>query len=481
VTANPDTRRPSASAGTVLSAPLDEAIVAAAAALMEHRGMLRIAAVDSSREILRAVADRLPSTFRTCFAQEPTTLAAVWNALFQGVLPDGEEPGPRLREILWQRSRAGVGTVLGVTETAAMPDGVLAVLEELAGMEPMLQIILVSEAAVPEHTTEAAARLDMRVRSRIDIEFVEPTPFAEAAPEATAEVAAKVPAELRAEVAAEVPARPAAEVAAELPGGAPAAPVADTAGVLVAQLEAASQRTFDPFRGHLAHPAIDTPQLLPVLSDPHGLHAEWFRVLRLRLEDWIKAQGGTPQAIAISGPEAGVGKTFVAVNLALLWANCTFERVLLVDGDLRQPQFHSLFEVPQRPGLADVLARRFRPEECVTFVKEVGLHVMASGRSGNPRQLVNPDRVERVMASLKSMYDVVILDGPPLGGMVDARSFAMACDGTLLVVRSGNTRMRSLQKAMAALPPDRLIGAVVNGVDMGTESAYTRYREAVRR
>ena len=479
--ANADFQQAIASAGAVLSVPLEEAIATAVEALLERRGMQRISSIQASGEMLRAIADRLPSSYRTCVADDPATPSAVWTALFEGTPPDGEEPGPRLREILWRRSCAGVGTVLGVSETEVLPDEVLSVLEELAGMEPMLQIVVVSEATTAQRTSEAAARLAMRVRERIDVKILE-SPAVEPQPEAllvepAMEPSAGQPEELTIEPPSERP----EELTVEAPAVTFAATAAETAGTTVSQLEAASQRTFDPFRGHFVNPSIDSPKLLPVLSDPHGLHAEWFRVLRLRLEDWVKTSGGGTKAIAISGPEAGVGKTFVAVNLALLWANSTFERVLLVDGDLRQPQFHSLFEIPQRPGLADVLARRFRPEECVSFVKEVGLHVMPAGRSGNPRQLVNPDRVERVLTSLKSTYDLVILDGPPLGGMVDARSFATACDGTLMVVRSGNTRMRSLQKAMAELPADRLIGAVVNGAETGTESAYTRYRKAVRR
>ncbi len=467
---NPDTQRFAPGPGAAPPVPIEEAIAVAVDALLERRGMLHIAAAGSCREILQAVADRLPNGCRSCFAEDPRTPAAVWQVLFEGPLPEGEEPGPRLREILWHRSCAGVGTMLGVTETASLPDEVLAVIEELAGMEPMLQIVVVSEVPAAQRLTEAAARLAMRVRARIEIQSV--APMTEASPGASVAAVATPHPEAPVEMTTQEP--------VEIVDHASATAVADVAPV-VAQLEAASQRAFDPFRGHFVHPSIDNPKLLPVLSDPHGLHAEWFRVLRLRLEDWIKAHGGGPKTIAISGPEAGAGKTFVAVNLALLWANCTFERVLLVDGDLRRPQFHSLFEIPQRPGLADVLARRFRPEECITFVKEVGLHVMPAGRSGNPRQLVNPDRVERVMTALTSAYDLVILDGPPLGGMVDARSFAATCDGTLMVVRSGSTRMRSLQKAMVELPADRLIGAVVNGAETGIDSAYTRYRQAVRR
>lgn len=459
--ANPDTRQPLLASADTVSVRLDDAVAAAVGALLERRGMLRIVTVDSGEEILRAISDHLPSSYRCCVVETPRTPAAVWDALFEGALPEGEEPGFRLREILWRRSCAGVGTILGITETAETPDEVLTVLDELAGMEPMLQIVMVSDTATVRRSGEAAARLAMRVRVRIDIEVAEPTRFAEPLPAAPAEAAA--------------------EAVVDPPAGGVVGPTAGIAPAGITQLEAASQRTFDPFRGHFVPPSIDNPQLLPVLSDPHGLHAEWFRVLRLRLEDWIKARGGTPKAIAISGPEAGVGKTFVAVNLALLWANSTFERVLLIDGDLRRPQFQSLFEIRHRPGLADALARRSRPEECITFVKEVGLHVMPAGRAGSPRQLVNPDRVERVVKSLKATYDVVILDGPPLGGMVDARSFAVVCDGTLMVVRSGSTRMRSLQKAVAELPPDRLIGAVVNGAETGTESAYTRYRQAIRR
>ncbi len=461
--ANPD-RHQSLNTDT---APLqfDEAVRAVVDALLERRGLVRITAADSGPEILQAISDSLPRGYRYCTVASPTTPAAVWGALFEGALPEAEEPGLELREILWRRSCAGVGTVLGVTETAAIPDEVLALIEELAGMEPMLQIVMVSDSAAVRRTCEASARLAMRVRVRLNIEVTEPQRVTESAPAALSEASA--------EPIAGASGGPSAE-SSVVPAVALAAP-------RVAPLEAAGQRTFDPFRGHFVPQSLDSPQLLPVLSDPHGLHAEWFRVLRLRLEDWIKTHGGSPKAIAISGPEARVGKTFVAVNLALLWANSTFERVLLIDGDLRRPQFHSLFEIRQRPGLADVLARRFRPDECITFVKEVGLHVMPAGRAGNPRQLVNPDRVERVMQSLRSTYDLVILDGPPLGGMVDARSFAVACDGTLLVVRSGSTRLRSLQKAAAELPPDRLIGAVVNGAETGTESAYTRYREAVGR
>ena len=156
-------------------------------------------------------------------------------------------------------------------------------------------------------------------------------------------------------------------------------------------------------------------------------------------------------SIVVTGSEVSAGKTFVSVNLALLWAASTADRVLLVDGDLRRPQFHTLFQIPRRPGLADVLSRRCRLEESTAFISEVGLHVMSAGRAGSPRHLVNPDRVRQAIESMQAAFDIVIFDSPPLSGIVDSRSFAAAADGVLMVVRARETRLPSLQKAMECL------------------------------
>ena len=183
----------------------------------------------------------------------------------------------------------------------------------------------------------------------------------------------------------------------------------------------------------------------------------------------------------VTGSEISAGKTFVSVNLALLWAASTADRVLLVDGDLRRPQFHTLFQIPRRPGLADVLSRRSRLEESTAFISEVGLHVMSAGRAGSPRHLVNPDRVQRAIESMCAAFDIVIFDSPPLSGIVDSRSFAASANGVLMVVRAGETRLPSLQKAMECLPGDNLIGAVVNAATAEMDGAYSQYERAARR
>ena len=221
----------------------------------------------------------------------------------------------------------------------------------------------------------------------------------------------------------------------------------------------------DPFRGELAQPSPFGPEMLAVLSDPHGGVAEWFRVLRLRLEDWIDGQPEASPIVMVSSAEAGAGKTFVATNLALLFANEPGLRVLLVEADMRRPRFDALFGVPARPGLADVLAGRTDLSKAVQFISEVGLHVLPGGRPGNPRDLVSPDRLAPTMREMREMADLVIVDSPSMTPWVDARSISLVVDGVMMVTRSGRTRAGELVRSIRSLDANKLIGAVLNDLE----------------
>lgn len=219
----------------------------------------------------------------------------------------------------------------------------------------------------------------------------------------------------------------------------------------------------DPHRSPLPESAPFGPEMLAVVSDPHGDVAEWFRVLRLSIEDWMSTQSEERPVVLVTSAEAGAGKTFVATNLALLFANEPGHRVLLVDGDMRRPRFEALFGVPSRPGLADVLAGRSDLRDAVQYISEVGLFVLPAGRSGNPRDLVSPDRLAPVLREMRQDADLIIVDSPPMGAGVDARSMASAADGVLFVARSGRTRAASLNSGLRTLDRDNLIGVVLTG------------------
>lgn len=221
----------------------------------------------------------------------------------------------------------------------------------------------------------------------------------------------------------------------------------------------------DPYRNMLSQAPPFGPEMLAVISDPHGTVAEWFRVLRLRLEDWIDSQQESSPIVMVTSAEAQAGKTFIATNLALLFANEPGLRVLLVEADMRRPRFESLFGVPSRPGLADVLAGRTELSKAVQYISEVGLSVLPGGRPGNPRDLVSPDRLAPTMREMREIADLVIVDSPSMKPWVDARSISLVVDGVIMVTRAGRTRAGELTGSLRSLDPDKLIGAVVNDLE----------------
>lgn len=223
----------------------------------------------------------------------------------------------------------------------------------------------------------------------------------------------------------------------------------------------------DPYRTAPPSEAPFGPDMLPVIANPHGEAAEWFRMVRMGVEEWMEERRQPSHSIMVSSAEAEAGKTFVAVNLALLFANEPGLRVLIVDGDLRRPRFEALFGLPSRPGLADVIAGRAQIAEAMQYVSEVGLYVLPAGRAGNPRDLVSPERLQPVLDEAKDHVDLIFLDAPSMSGGVDARAMAASVDGVLFAARAGQTRAPELVRAMRALDRKNLIGAVVTDVQGG--------------
>lgn len=545
-----------------------DAIEQLATALQGRRGLTVVSGATGvgKTTLLQLVAERVRDDFVWCQpAGAPRTASQIYRALLpsgtETQVPDEGPVPPAVREALevWLRQRAmkGTWTVLAIDDADDLPEDVLSLLDGLAGLEPMLQIVLVTgdNGSAARSADGPLGNLAPRIRERLRLNplaredwqslaswWSETTPgsppfdpeavdvlgsLTGARPGRMIEVADRA-AQLSKEqwlksiskecvqlaatggdssgaatrperrsvprVVATPSAAPAiAEAGPGQPRGAsmPSQPTS-TSPAPVADVDVAagsnpapsggwlSKGKLDPFRESPTALTIDSAELLPVLSDPHGIHAEWFRVLQVRVESWIRAHGGGPKAIVVTGPSANAGKTTVAANLALLWAHSSYQRVLLVDGDLRRPQFHAVFEIPRRPGFADLLAGRCTVEDCAAYVSEVGLNVIPAGRPGNPRQLVEPDRVSRAFDAARAAYDVVIVDSPPLSAMVDSRSMAGAADGVMVVLRAGQTRLQAVQRMLDYLPSDNLIGAVVNGAERDGDAAYAEYRRSTR-
>jgi capsular exopolysaccharide synthesis family protein len=138
----------------------------------------------------------------------------------------------------------------------------------------------------------------------------------------------------------------------------------------------------------------------------------------------------------------GEGKTEVTAALGLVLSQAGL-RTWLVSADMRWPKLHELFDVEQTPGLAEVLAgRRNGGSERIFELSAARsgsglLHVLASGRTPrDPAQLLSSDALDSFFDEVRqSEYDYVLLDGPPLLGLVDSQVLAQRVDGVLIVCR----------------------------------------------
>jgi len=149
------------------------------------------------------------------------------------------------------------------------------------------------------------------------------------------------------------------------------------------------------------------------------------------------------RTVLVTSALHGEGKTEVTAALGLVLAQAG-QRTWLVSADMRWPRLHELFDVAQTPGLAEVLASGRHGEGAVTVGARKGttesggrLHVLASGqRPPDPAQLLAGDALDGFFDDIKeSEYDYVLLDGPPLLGLVDSQVLAQRVDGVIVVCR----------------------------------------------
>jgi polysaccharide biosynthesis transport protein len=168
------------------------------------------------------------------------------------------------------------------------------------------------------------------------------------------------------------------------------------------------------------------------------------------------------RSVMITSPEQGDGKSTIALQLAMT-AAAMGRRVLLVDADLRYPRIHELLELPNHQGLSNLL----RGEQNVRKVTQSppfceNLTVLTAGQSPfDPGELFTTSLVEPLFQKLQAMFDLVIVDTPPILGIADSGFVAEQCDCLALVVRIGKT---SRPSALAALEELKFSSTMVLGV-----------------
>ncbi|MGH8646051.1 MAG: polysaccharide biosynthesis tyrosine autokinase, partial [Gammaproteobacteria bacterium] len=223
-----------------------------------------------------------------------------------------------------------------------------------------------------------------------------------------------------------------------------------------------------------------TPAVL-VAVNPQDIATESLRSLRTSLN--FAMFDSNHKTIMITSSAPGVGKTFIAANLAAVLAS-TGKRTLVIDADLRKGYIHQCLGIERGVGLSDAIAgSQGLIELAIHKTKIEGIDVITSGTiPPNPSELLMHEKFGLILQEASSRYDYTIVDTPPILAVTDAAVIGRMMDVTLFVVKAGMQPLREIEEAAKRLRQAgvHLSGVVFNGFEVsnsrhkyGRYSAYT--------
>ena len=183
------------------------------------------------------------------------------------------------------------------------------------------------------------------------------------------------------------------------------------------------------------------------------------------------------RSVLLTSASPSEGKSTVAAHLAATHAS-QHKRTLLIDGDLRRPSVHRLYQVPNSVGLSNVLLQQISWRDAVIRIDDpTGLDVLPAGPpTRRASDLIGMGLAELVEEATRE-YDLVVLDAPPLLGFAEPLQMATAVDGVIVVARAGDTSRKALNTVITTLTRLRanLVGVVLNEVHREVSAGYYYY------
>ncbi|WP_158844282.1 polysaccharide biosynthesis tyrosine autokinase [Algibacter sp. L1A34] len=204
----------------------------------------------------------------------------------------------------------------------------------------------------------------------------------------------------------------------------------------------------------------DTPNNLAVFNKSQSAMAEAFRAIRSSLQFMYKKHDlEGSKTVLVTSSISGEGKTFTAINIASVFA-LSGKRTVLVGLDLRKPKIFDDFELKNEIGVVNHLIGQKSLSEIVQHTKVENLDIITSGPiPPNPSELLISETMDNLIAELKTKYDYIILDTPPVGLVADALELLEYADASLYVVRQDYT-----QKDMLTLINEKHKNGVVKNI-----------------
>ncbi|WP_424769268.1 CpsD/CapB family tyrosine-protein kinase [Paenibacillus sp. sgz302251] len=215
---------------------------------------------------------------------------------------------------------------------------------------------------------------------------------------------------------------------------------------------------------------------LITITNPRSPISESYRTLRTNID--FSSIDEKLQVLMVSSAGPGEGKSTTITNLGITFAQSD-RSVVLIDADLRKPTAHQTFSISNRWGLSSVISKQCSLEEVIQMTDIPNMDVITSGAiPPNPAEMMASQRMTSLIEQLRGMYDVILIDTPPLLAVTDAQIIATKSDGVILVVDQGRVKRDIAMKAVKNLENvnARILGVVLNNVKhKANEEGYYYY------
>ena len=212
-----------------------------------------------------------------------------------------------------------------------------------------------------------------------------------------------------------------------------------------------------------------------ILDNPHSPVTECIRTLRTTLSYLLKSE--TSHVLLVTSAQPQDGKTMTAINLAVASA-IAGQNVVLVEADLRRPRIYEVFKVQSENGMSSVIEGRASVDQVLKDTGVDGLKLMPCGTiPKNPAELFQDKGFEKLLNDLRSRFDLVIIDSPPVTVVTDALIIAQYVHGVILVARSNKTPMPYLKRTRELLDGVNapILGTVLNDMSSNSRGYYGGY------
>ena len=214
---------------------------------------------------------------------------------------------------------------------------------------------------------------------------------------------------------------------------------------------------------------------LLVHEKPKSPISEAYRVLRTNIQ--FSSVDKPLKVIAITSSGPNEGKSTTISNLAITFAQ-SGSKVLIVDADLRKPTIHKLYDFRNQLGLVNILAKKEALGICIHDTLVDNLYVLTSGPiPPNPSELLQSESMKKFLDEVTEIFDIVLIDTPPVGSVTDAAILSSMVDGIILVAASGQVKIDEIKRSKELLEKvnANIIGVVLNKLDKNAQGNYYYY------